>query len=195
MGLLNSRILRCRESDTAEPQQLEAQAGPSYVFGSRKRKEKSGPCLGPESENNYGFLDQEDDLQKVVSTSQGKKVKIASEYAYQTLFLNGENSDIKIRALGKEWNLHKVYLCQSGYFASMFSGAWRETTMNTIELQMPDENIDREALHEALGSLYRNPVLIPPSRVVPILATASMLQLDELIQQYCLPEHMMRTRI
>ena len=45
----------------------------------------------------------------------------------------------------------------------MFSGAWRETTMDTVELQMPDENIDREALHEALGSLYRNSVLIPLS--------------------------------
>lgn len=55
--------------------------------------------------------------------------------------------------------------------------------MNTIELQMPDENIDREALHKALGSLYQDSVCIPPSRVVPILATASMLQLDKLIQQ------------
>ncbi|XP_037673755.1 germ cell-less protein-like 1 [Choloepus didactylus] len=65
----------------------------------------------------------------------------------------------------------------------MFSGAWRETTMNTIELQMPDKNIDREALHEAFGSLYGDAVLIPPSRVISILATASMLQLEELIQQ------------
>ena len=55
--------------------------------------------------------------------------------------------------------------------------------MDTIELQMPDENIDREALHEALGSLYRDSMLISPGRVVAILATVSMLQLDELIQQ------------
>ncbi|TKC33568.1 hypothetical protein EI555_015379, partial [Monodon monoceros] len=59
-----------------------------------------------------------------------------------------------------------------------------ETTMDTIEWQMPDENIDREALHEALGSLYRDSMLISPGRVTAILATTSMLQLDELIQQY-----------
>lgn len=41
-----------------------------------------------------------------------KKLKSTSRYIYQTLFLNGENSDIRICALGQEWNLHKVYLCQ-----------------------------------------------------------------------------------
>uniref|UniRef100_H0XQ39 BTB domain-containing protein n=1 Tax=Otolemur garnettii TaxID=30611 RepID=H0XQ39_OTOGA len=112
-----------------------------------------------------------------------KCTKDRSESIYEALFLRGENSDIHIRALGEEWNLHRVYLCQSGYFASMFSGAWRETNMNTIELQMPDENIDREALHEAFSSLYHKTMLIPTGRVVAILATASMLQLDELIQQ------------
>lgn len=46
-----------------------------------------------------------------------KKLKSTSKYIYQTLFLNGENSDIKICALGEEWNLHKIYLCQvSGSF-------------------------------------------------------------------------------
>lgn len=112
-----------------------------------------------------------------------KRAKGCSDSLYNALFLRGEGSDVQIRALGEVWNLHRVYLCQSGYFASMFSGAWREATMNSIELQMPDENIDREALHEALGSLYQGSVRIPRSRVVPILATASMLQLDKLIQQ------------
>lgn len=112
-----------------------------------------------------------------------KRGKDSSESVYEALFIRGEDSDVQIRALGEAWNLHRVYLCQSGYFASMFSGAWREATMNTIELQMPDENIDREALHKALGSLYQDSVCIPPSRVVSILATASMLQLDKLIQQ------------
>uniref|UniRef100_A0A4W5P3H0 BTB domain-containing protein n=1 Tax=Hucho hucho TaxID=62062 RepID=A0A4W5P3H0_9TELE len=40
-----------------------------------------------------------------------KKLKSTSKYIYQTLFLN-KNSDIRICALGQEWNLHKVYLCQ-----------------------------------------------------------------------------------
>uniref|UniRef100_A0A8C8YRA9 BTB domain-containing protein n=1 Tax=Prolemur simus TaxID=1328070 RepID=A0A8C8YRA9_PROSS len=119
----------------------------------------------------------------LAKTSRRKYTKDRSRSIYEALFLRGEDSDIQIRALGEEWNLHKVYLCQSGYFASMFSGAWRETNMNTIELQMPDDNIDGEALHEVFGSLYRKTMLIPPSRVVAILATASMLQLDKLIEQ------------
>uniref|UniRef100_A0A4W4GJ20 BTB domain-containing protein n=1 Tax=Electrophorus electricus TaxID=8005 RepID=A0A4W4GJ20_ELEEL len=112
-----------------------------------------------------------------------KKLKSTSKYIYQTLFLNGENSDIRICALGQEWNLHKVYLCQSGYFSSMFSGSWKESNMMVIELKIPDQNIDTEALQVVFGSLYRDDVLIKPSRVVSILAAACMLQLDGLIQQ------------
>ena len=43
-----------------------------------------------------------------------KKLKSTSKYIYETLFVNGENSDIKIFALGKAWYLHKIYLCQVG---------------------------------------------------------------------------------
>ncbi|EGV91510.1 germ cell-less protein-like 1 [Cricetulus griseus] len=92
-------------------------------------------------------------------------------------------SDVKICAFGEEWCLHKCYLCRSGYFASMFSGAWRETDMTTIEMQMPDENIDRESFYEALVYLYSNSIPIPPHRIIAVLSTACMLQLDEVIQQ------------
>nr|XP_010310797.1 PREDICTED: germ cell-less protein-like 1 [Balearica regulorum gibbericeps] len=71
----------------------------------------------------------------------------------------------------------------SGYFSSMFSGSWKESSMNTIELEIPDQNIDIEALQVAFGSLYRDDVLIKPSRVIALLAAACMLQLDGLIQQ------------
>uniref|UniRef100_A0A8B9JJV0 Germ cell-less, spermatogenesis associated n=1 Tax=Astyanax mexicanus TaxID=7994 RepID=A0A8B9JJV0_ASTMX len=124
---------------------------------------------------------EEDD--SLLDTPRRKKLKSTSKYIYQTLFLNGENSDIRICALGQEWNLHKVYLCQSGYFSSMFSGSWKESHMMVIELEIPDQNIDTEALQVVFGSLYRDDVLIKPSRVVSILAAACMLQLDGLIQQ------------
>lgn len=55
--------------------------------------------------------------------------------------------------------------------------------MDIIELEIPDQNIDIEALQVAFGSLYRDDVLIKPSRVVALLAAACMLQLDGLIQQ------------
>ena len=41
-----------------------------------------------------------------------KKMRSTSQYIYDTLFINGENSDVKIIACGREWKLHKVYLCQ-----------------------------------------------------------------------------------
>ncbi|XP_077353042.1 germ cell-less protein-like 1 [Festucalex cinctus] len=126
--------------------------------------------------------DKEDD-DTILDTPRRQKLKSTSNYIFQTLFLNGENSDIRICALGQEWNLHKLYLCQSGYFSSMFSGSWKESNMMEINLEIPDQNIDVEALQVVFGSLYRDDVLIKPSGVVSILAAACMLQLDGLIQQ------------
>ncbi|NXU47670.1 GMCL1 protein, partial [Turnix velox] len=81
------------------------------------------------------------------------------------------------------WSYFFSSLTQSGYFSSMFSGCWKESSMNVIELEIPDQNIDIEALQVAFGSLYRDDVLIKPSRVVALLAAACMLQLDGLILQ------------
>nr|XP_048273632.1 germ cell-less protein-like 1 [Myodes glareolus] len=112
-----------------------------------------------------------------------KMAQAESRAIDESLFLRDENSDVKICAFEEEWCLHRAYLCRSGYFASMFSGAWLETNMNTIEMLMPDKNIDRESFHKTLGYLYTNSITIPPYRVIAYLATASMLQLDEIIQQ------------
>ena len=35
-----------------------------------------------------------------------------SQYIYRALFQEGQNNDVTLIALGKEWKLHKVYLCQ-----------------------------------------------------------------------------------
>nr|XP_056716588.1 germ cell-less protein-like 1 [Euleptes europaea] len=147
--------------------------------GAAKRK-RGGPGDGTSDSDSDGEGEREE---RLLNTPRRKKLKSTSKYIYQTLFLNGENSDINICALGEEWNLHKIYLCQSGYFSSMFSGSWKESGMDTIELEIPDQNIDVEALQVAFGSLYRDEVLINPSRVIALLAAASMLQLDGLIQQ------------
>ncbi|ELK18053.1 germ cell-less protein-like 1 [Pteropus alecto] len=184
MGALSSRVLwlwgRCAPQQqgaigieeeevveaamaTADEVEESIQAGPTTSQGGLKRKTGSGEPHEKEPHR--------------------KRAKDNSGSNYEALFMRGEGSDVQICALGEAWNLHRVYLCQSGYFASMFSGAWKEATMNTIELQMPDENIDCEALHKALSSLYQDSVFIPPNRVICLLAAASMLQLDELIQQ------------
>lgn len=64
------------------------------------------------------------------------------EYIYQALFLEGKNSDVTVCALGEEFYLHKVYLCQSHYFASMFGGSWIETTQNHITIDVVDPLIN-----------------------------------------------------
>ncbi|KAM6191270.1 germ cell-less protein-like 1 [Sarcoramphus papa] len=173
MGSLSSRVLRRRVG-------LPRGDGAAGDGGGRGGKRKRGGAEGPGDSDSDGEAEREE---RLLNTPRRKKLKSTSKYIYQTLFLNGENSDVKICALGEEWNLHKIYLCQSGYFSSMFSGSWKESSMNVIELEIPDQNIDIEALQVAFGSLYRDDVLIKPSRVVALLAAACMLQLDGLIQQ------------
>ncbi|XP_032059992.1 germ cell-less protein-like 1 [Aythya fuligula] len=179
MGSLSSRVLRRRRGGGSSSSSSSPGAGDGGG-GGRGGKRKRGGAEGAGDSDSEGEAEREE---RLLNAPRRKKLKSTSKYIYQTLFLNGENSDIKICALGEEWNLHKIYLCQSGYFSSMFSGSWRESSMNVIELEIPDHNIDVEALQVAFGSLYRDDVLIKPSRVVALLAAACMLQLDGLIQQ------------
>ncbi|XP_030789150.1 germ cell-less protein-like 2 [Rhinopithecus roxellana] len=196
MGSSSSRVLRqprralaqqeqgARAGDSAgrpDPGDPAAGYGFCYCPGSHKRSGAFRYCR-PDSERDEDE-EERDKQQPLLHVPARKKLRSTSKYSYQTLFLNGENSDVKICALGEEWRLHKIYLCQSGYFSSMFSGSWKESSMNIIELEIPDQNIDVEALQVAFGSLYRDDLLIKPSRVVAILAAACMLQLDGLIQQ------------
>ncbi|XP_033119647.1 germ cell-less protein-like 1 [Anneissia japonica] len=125
----------------------------------------------------------DDDFEEVLHTPKRKQLKSTSKYIFTTLFVNGENSDIAINALGKTWNLHKLYLCQSRYFSCMFNGSWKESKLTEVDMDIPDANIDIEALDVCLGSLYQDEVVIDPSKVESVLAAASLLQLDGLIQQ------------
>uniref|UniRef100_A0A668TUN3 BTB domain-containing protein n=1 Tax=Oreochromis aureus TaxID=47969 RepID=A0A668TUN3_OREAU len=171
MGILGSRF------------QLSSQGPEEATEGTSTNRKHSCECKKRKRNAQCDCDSEQEEDDGILDTPRRKKLKSTSKYIYQTLFLNGENSDIRICALGQEWNLHKVYLCQSGYFSSMFSGSWKESSMMEINLEIPDQNIDTEALQVVFGSLYRDDVLIKPSRVVSILAAACMLQLDDLIQQ------------
>ncbi|XP_060083594.1 germ cell-less protein-like 1 [Ylistrum balloti] len=116
-------------------------------------------------------------------TPKRKRIKSTSNYIYQTLFLDGENSDVTISALGREWKLHKLYLSQSPYFSCMFSGSWKESSLSEISIDVTDENINEEALKITFGSLYKDYVFIKPVQVVNVLAAAMLLQLEGLIDQ------------
>ncbi|XP_016021801.1 germ cell-less protein-like 1 [Rousettus aegyptiacus] len=186
MGSLGSRMLRRPDSEVVDLHPPEDQAGPSRASGSHKRKRErnSGTFLGSESDNNRSFLDPEENRQEYVGTRRGKKAKITSQYAYETLFLTGENSDIKIRALGQVWCLHKMFLWQSGYFATVLRGSLKKSHIDIIDLEINDQRIDTESLHFVLGSLYWDEyVLREPLRVPRILATACLLQVEKLVRQ------------
>lgn len=102
--------------------------------------------------------DQDNDsdllLEKTLHTPKKKKLLSTAQYIYRALFKEGNNSDVTVIALGKPWRLHKVYLCQSPYFASMFSGAWREAKEDIVHIKVIDPKINLDSLYTVLGSLY-----------------------------------------
>ncbi|KAG8228741.1 hypothetical protein J437_LFUL007076 [Ladona fulva] len=112
-----------------------------------------------------------------------KMLVTTAHYIYQTLFKEGVNSDVTVVALGKEWKLHKVYLAQSPYFNSMFSGSWKESMETQVNIQILDPNITLEALYVVLGSLYRDEFVLKPAEVIPVLAAATLFQLDGIIAE------------
>ncbi|XP_051034820.1 germ cell-less protein-like 1 [Phodopus roborovskii] len=195
MGTVSS-LMRLRRNPPAEAEpeaQAEAppaarneeavEAGPAFVHQEEQAEEEAGPSTGRRG-------------RKRTASPGGPSAKVPCKKTptstYGLPFRRRGESDVKICAFQEEWCLHKFYLCRSGYFASMFSGAWQESNMSTIEMEMPDENIDRESFYEALVYLYSNNMAIPSHRIIAVLATASMLQLDEIISQ-C--EEMMKASV
>ncbi|XP_002125481.2 germ cell-less protein-like 2 [Ciona intestinalis] len=114
-----------------------------------------------------------------------KRIKLhtTSQYIYNTLFVNGEGSDVTICALDHEWKLHKLYLRQAGYFSGMFQGSWKESELETIHLNIPDPNITVDSLNIAFGLLYSDDLVIASQSVVSVLAAASLIQSDGLMQK------------
>jgi len=123
------------------------------------------------------------ELEKILSTPKKKKLFTTSQYIYEHLFQAGRDSDVTLVALGRSWNLHKLYLSQSPYFSSMFSGRWSDGCKDTINIDIVDPVITLDALHITLGSLYQDEITVEPSDVVPVLATASLFTLEGLISQ------------
>jgi len=126
---------------------------------------------------------EREEIERLLSTPQKKKLKTTSQYIFDNLFKEGTDSDITVTALSTSWKLHKLYLCQSAYFNSLFSGRWSDGVKDHIYVTVEDPNITINSLHITLGSFYRDDVTIEPSDVVSVLAAASLFQLDGLISQ------------
>ncbi|XP_044765798.1 protein germ cell-less-like [Coccinella septempunctata] len=130
---------------------------------------------------------EDEEIQKVIDialhTPKRKKLESTTKYIYQALFEEGKNSDVTVCALDEEFHLHKIYLSQSPYFASMFGGSWNESTKNYISIDVVNPLITIESLRVVFGSLYDNEIILNPLSIVPILATATMFQLETLIEK------------
>jgi BTB/POZ domain-containing protein 13 len=122
-------------------------------------------------------------LEKTIHTPKKFKLPSTAQYIYRTLFKEGNNSDVTVIALGKPWKLHKVNLFQSPYFTSMFFGARRESKQDFVEIEVVDPKINLDSLHTVLGSLYLDEITVKPNEVVPILATATLFELEGIIDQ------------
>ena len=44
----------------------------------------------------------------MAATPSKRRLKTTTEYIYETLFKDGKDSDVVVKALGRSWNLHKV---------------------------------------------------------------------------------------
>jgi len=124
-----------------------------------------------------------DEIERLLNTPKKKKLHTTSQYIYDNLFLSGKDSDVIVRALGKSWKLHKLYLQQSPYFASLFSGRWADGYKNVLNINIVDPCITLDSLHITFGSLYQDEITVEPGDVIPVLAAASLFQSEGLISQ------------
>lgn len=98
--------------------------------------------------------------------------------------LDGKYSDIKIKVLGKSYDLHRLVLDRSPFFASALSPPWRESTQNEVELHPEglDSNITSSSFELALKRLYGCPdVLAEAQEPISTFATGSWLEMKEMI--------------
>ncbi|XP_073848048.1 germ cell-less [Musca autumnalis] len=143
------------------------------ILGGRRKRKRSIDSLQTNSE------ESNNDTQ----SPKKKKLLTTTQYIYQALFKEQKNSDIAIMALGKVWNLHKVYLSQSPYFYSMFNGSWKESCQDFVHIKILDERITLDALDAVFGSMYSDEIEIDAKGVISVLATATLFHLDGIIDK------------
>jgi len=170
MGGVASRLQAAAGSGTQEVGQ--AEVGNPLGRGTKRRREVEDDIKG-----------SMDDIDKLLATPKKKKLTTTSQYIYQNLFQAGRDSDITLLALGRSWNLHKLYLGQSAYFSSMFSGRWSDGVKDSVTITIDDPCITLDALNTTLGSLYQDEITLEPGEVIPVLAAATLFQLEGLIGQ------------
>uniref|UniRef100_A0A1I8P042 BTB domain-containing protein n=1 Tax=Stomoxys calcitrans TaxID=35570 RepID=A0A1I8P042_STOCA len=143
------------------------------ILGGRRKRKRSIDSLQTNGEQ----------INNETQSPKKKKLLTTTQYIYQALFKEQKNSDIAIMALGKVWNLHKVYLSQSPYFYSMFNGSWKESCQDFVHIKILDDRITLDALDAVFGSMYSDEIEIDAKGVISVLATATLFHLDGIIEK------------
>ncbi|ANB12932.1 hypothetical protein AWJ20_1210 [Sugiyamaella lignohabitans] len=145
------------------------------------------------------------------SLSTNRKQMTLNEYLFEQALGQGICSDVTIRAFGTEYNLHKLILYRSPYFASLFSVLWSNDNSKDHKFHTEsngdstsrsfnsvfdidfsaDPHITREVFELALGYLYRNgEAPKSPDNMFGLFAIASFLDIPDLAND-CL-DHLIR---
>ena len=51
---------------------------------------------------------EDSEFDEILHTPKRRKLRTTSRYIFETLFLEGQDSDVTLNALNREWKLHKV---------------------------------------------------------------------------------------
>ncbi|KAJ3255571.1 hypothetical protein HK103_006207 [Boothiomyces macroporosus] len=96
---------------------------------------------------------------------------------YDHGFLNGQFSDLTVRAFDETFCLHRIILITNQYFKDMLLGDWKEFSDNQLELYFDDQFINLDTFSVILERLESN--------VLSLLSTAFFFQDDLLVQECC----------
>ncbi|KAK9467300.1 hypothetical protein V1512DRAFT_236628 [Lipomyces arxii] len=105
------------------------------------------------------------------------------DFLYTRGFLEGACSDITISAFNKKYNLHRLILDRSPFFSSLFSGPWKDSVCETLDLSLNDPNMTIEAFEIALARLYGHyDSEVEEQHARALLAVASYLDMQDLVE-------------
>ncbi|KAF9284424.1 hypothetical protein BGZ68_004698 [Mortierella alpina] len=129
--------------------------------------------------------------------------ELSAHLALQGLF-EGSGSDLRVKAFGTTYRLHRLILTQSAFFERMLNGPWKEHSLDQVDLHFDDANITRESFEIAIRRLYgvwtgetectsgerlsrgqeaSGATALTPANVMAVLASATYLGLDSLCDQ------------
>mmetsp|Transcript_31745 Transcript_31745/g.51229 ORF Transcript_31745/g.51229 Transcript_31745/m.51229 type:complete len:463 (-) Transcript_31745:510-1898(-) len=103
----------------------------------------------------------------------------------QSLWTNAHNvSDVCVQIMHKDYKLHKLVLMQSPFFASAFSGRWKEVKGDEpFKVDLEFEDCSHEALDAALKTFYGFGLSngLSVRDLLSVVSLASYFQLDALM--------------